>query len=50
MLPRKLIVKIEQLGPANGAAQHLGKTAAITPNSVTGTAIKPKEREDNHAA
>jgi len=50
MLPRKLIVKVEQLGPANATAQQVGKTAVVTPNSVTATVIKPKEREDNHAA
>ncbi len=50
MLPRKLIVKIEQLGPANGTVQQVGKTAVVTPNSVTGRVIKPKDREDNHAA
>jgi hypothetical protein len=50
MLPRKFVVKIERLGPANGTVQQVGKAAAITPNAVTATVIKPKEREDNHAS
>jgi hypothetical protein len=49
MLPRKFVVRIERLGPAAGVQQQ-GKTAAVTPNAVTATVIKPKEREDNHAA